>query len=213
MFVIDKTFQNLNINFKEQFTNIETQKNKEIFKTRLKELLGSHSNKAKTDKNKTSDSQTKTEESETQIYFLDFIKEWVENLYENLTEKMNSLKKFKIFNKPEIAEYLSSLVIDLEKYFNSEINSVLEGNTQFNNFAKIKENFDFMKTLLCNTFENKRDLQNYANLKVLEKKLNLMFNKNKNSPNKKPNDNALADNYLFTNVEEKKSKFSTTLFL
>jgi len=87
MFVIDKTFQNLNINFNEQFTNIETQKNKKIFKTRLKELIGSHSNKAVTDKNKTIDSQTKTEESETEIYFLDFIKEWVENLYENLTEK------------------------------------------------------------------------------------------------------------------------------
>lgn len=128
---------------------------------------------------------------------------------------MNSLKQFKIFNKPQFTDYLSTLVFDLEKYFNSEINSVLEGNTQFDNFAKIKTNFNLLKTLLYNTFKNKRDFANFGNLKVLEKKLNLMLNKNKNSAHqqeKKPKGFSANENQLFSNEEERKTEFSATLF-
>jgi len=150
-------------------------------------LLSSDKNQSEKYKNDVSDN---TEYD--RIYFLDFLKEWVETLYENLTNKMNSLKQIKIFNKPEITNYLSKLVMDLEQYFNSEINSVLEGNTQFDNFSRITDNFDLINILLNNTFKIQRDNSLYSNLKLLEQKLNIMMNKTK--VNSKANYNKIKEN-------------------
>lgn len=150
-------------------------------------MLSSDKNQSEKYKNDVSDN---TEYD--RIYFLDFLKEWVETLYENLTNKMNSLKQIKIFNKPEITNYLSKLVMDLEQYFNSEINSVLEGNTQFDNFSRITDNFDLINILLNNTFKIQRDNSLYSNLKLLEQKLNIMMNKTK--VNSKANYNKIKEN-------------------
>ncbi len=199
------------VNYNEEMQNIEIPKTKEIFKVRFSELLANSRNK------KNGIKQKENNESEN-IYFLNFLKEWVENLYDNLTNKMNCLKQIKIFNKPEITNYLSSLVIDLEKYFNSEINSVLDRNTQFENFGKIKENFSLMKKILYNTYKNKKEISTYGNLKVLEKKLNLIMNGSKDFNDKNlnkfnENKNLKEEKNLFEeNDNVNKKVFSASLF-
>lgn len=160
-----------------------------------------------------SSSLIKNNEQE-EVNFLSYLKEWVDNLYSNLTDKLNSLKKMKIFfNKPEITECLSSLVIDLEKYFYNEINSIIEENSQFDNFSKKKENFALIKDLVNNSYRINTQSLDVTNFRLLNHKLNLLLNKNNFPQNQQKNNKAIIKSSQYEDMSNSENYLTmTTIF-